>query len=146
VVFVPTVIGSQDIQLEVMPEVSQPDYAHSVQLFGFSVPAFVTRTARTSVRLRDRETLIIAGLILHTKTSAVQKTPYLGDVPYLGALFRTTSYNDQENDLVMTVTPEIVGPIPPNGVAAYSTDRGPLSPAEVQTQPIYPADASRPRF
>ena len=146
VVFVPTVIGTQDIQLEVMPEVSQPDYAHSVQLFGFSVPAFVTRTARTSVRLRDRETLIIAGLILHTKTSAVQKTPYLGDMPYLGALFRTTSYNDQENDLVMTVTPEIVGPIPPNGVAAYPTDRGPLSPAEIQTHPLYPADASRPRF
>jgi pilus assembly protein CpaC len=146
VVFVPTVIGSDDIQLEVMPEVSQPDYAHSVQLFGFSVPAFVTRTARTSVRLKNRETLIIAGLILHTKTSIVEKTPYLGDIPYLGALFKTTSYNDQENDLVMTVTPEIVAPIPVNGVAAYPTDRGPLSPAEIQTQPVYPADASRPRF
>jgi pilus assembly protein CpaC len=146
VVFVPTVIGSDDIQLEVMPEVSQPDYAHSVQLFGFSVPAFVTRTARTSVRLKNRQTLIIAGLILHTKTSIVEKTPYLGDIPYLGALFKTTSYNDQENDLVMTVTPEIVAPIPVNGVAAYPTDRGPLSPAEIQTQPVYPTDASRPRF
>jgi pilus assembly protein CpaC len=146
VVFVPTVIGSEDIQLEVMPEVSQPDYAHAVQLFGFSVPAFVTRTARTSVRLKNRQTLIIAGLILHTKTSVVQKTPYLGDLPYLGALFKSTSYNDQENDLVMTVTPEIVGAIPVNGVAAYPTDRGPLSSSEIQTQPVYPADASRPRF
>ncbi|HEX4209225.1 MAG TPA: pilus assembly protein N-terminal domain-containing protein, partial [Candidatus Binataceae bacterium] len=146
VIFVPTVIGSDQIALEVMPEVSQPDYAHSVQLFGFSVPAFVTRTAHTSVRLRNDQTLIIAGLILHTKTSQLQKTPYLGDIPYVGALFRTTSYQDQENDLVMTVTPEIVAPIPVNGVAAYPTDRGPLSPSDTATQPIYPQDVSRPRF
>jgi pilus assembly protein CpaC len=146
VIFVPTVIGRGDIQLEVTPEVSQPDYAHSVQLYGFSVPAFVTRTAHTSVRLKNDQTLIIAGLILHTKTSEVQKTPYLGDIPFLGALFRATSYNDQENDLVMSVTPEIVAPIPVNGVAAYPTDRGPLSPQEVSTQPVYPVDASRPRF
>jgi pilus assembly protein CpaC len=146
VVFVPTVIGCEDIQLEVMPEVSHPDYGHAVELFGFSVPAFVTRAAKTSVRLKNRQTLIIAGLILHTKTSVVQKTPYLGDIPYLGALFKSTSFNDQENDLVMTVTPEIVGAIPVNGVAAYPTDRGPLSPSEIQTQPVYPTDASRPRF
>jgi pilus assembly protein CpaC len=146
VIFIPTVIGSDDIQLEVRPEVSQPDYAHAVQLFGFSVPAFVTRTAQTSVRLRNDQTLIIAGLILHTKTSQLQKTPYLGDIPYVGALFRSTSYQDQENDLVMTVTPEIVAPIPVNGVAAYPTDRGPLSPAETATGPVYPQDVTRPRF
>lgn len=146
VIFVPTVIGSDAIQLEVKPEVSQPDYAHAVQLFGFSVPAFVTRTAQTSVRLRNDQTLIIAGLILHTKTSQLQKTPYLGDIPYLGALFRTTSYQDQENDLVMTVTPEIVAPVPANGVVAYPTDRGPMSRSDVVTQPIYPQDVSRPRF
>jgi pilus assembly protein CpaC len=146
VIFIPTVIGSDDIQLEVRPEVSQPDYAHAVQLFGFSVPAFVTRTAQTSVRLRNDQTLIIAGLILHTKTSQLQKTPYLGDIPYVGALFRTTSYQDQENDLVMTVTPEIVAPIPVNGVAAYPTDRGPLSPSETATGPVYPQDVTRPRF
>ncbi|HTT77910.1 MAG TPA: pilus assembly protein N-terminal domain-containing protein [Candidatus Binataceae bacterium] len=146
VIFVPTVIGSDQIALKVKPEVSQPDYAHAVQLFGFSVPAFVTRSAETSVRLRNNQTLIIAGLILHTKTSTLQKTPYLGDIPYLGALFRATSYQDQENDLVMTVTPEIVAPIPAYGVAAYPTDRGPLSPSETATQPLYPQDASRPRF
>ena len=142
----PTVIGSDDIQLRVKPEVSQPDYAHAVQLYGFSVPAFVTRTAETSVRLRNHQTLIIAGLILHTKTSQLQKTPYLGDIPYVGALFRTTSFQDQENDLVMTVTPEIIEPIPVNGIAAYPTDRGPLSPSDTATKPLYPQDVSRPRF
>jgi pilus assembly protein CpaC len=146
VIFIPTVIGSDTIQLDVKPEVSQPDYAHAVQLFGFSVPAFVTRTAQTSVRLRNDQTLIIAGLILHTKTSELEKTPYLGDLPYVGALFRTTSYQDQENDLVMTVTPEIVAPIPVSGIAAYPTDRGPMSASEVATQPIYPQDVTRPRF
>jgi len=146
VIFVPTVIGRDVIQLQVKPEVSQPDYAHAVQLYGFSVPAFVTRTAETSVRLRNEQTLIIAGLILHTKTSQLQKTPYLGDIPYLGALFRTTSFQDQENDLVMTVTPEIIEPIPVNGIAAYPTDRGPLSPRDTATKPLYPQDVSRPRF
>ena len=46
----------------------------------------------------------------------------------------------------MTVTPEIVAPIPANGVAAYPTDRGPLSPSETATGPVYPQDVTRPRF
>ena len=60
----PTVIGRDDIELLVKTEVSEPDYAHGVQLFGFTVPAFVTRKAETLVRLQDGQTLIIAGLIL----------------------------------------------------------------------------------
>ena len=91
VIFVPTVIGRDTIELEVKPEVSEPDYAHGVSMFGFTIPAFVTRRAQTVVRLHDNQTLIIAGLILHTKTSEVNKTPYLGDLPYVGALFKNTS-------------------------------------------------------
>lgn len=144
--FVPTVVGRDDLELLVKPEVSQPDYAHGVQLFGFTVPAFVTRRAETMVRLKDRQTLIIAGLILHQKTSQVQKVPYLGDVPYLSGLFRNTYWQDQESDLVMSVTPEIVQPLPSGGQVYLPTHRSDLTPEEIRTKPIEPPDASRPRF
>jgi len=146
VIFVPTVVGRDTIELEVKPEVSEPDYAHGVNMFGFTIPAFVTRRAQTVVRLRNNQTLIIAGLILHTKTSEVNKTPYLGDLPYVGALFKNTSYNDQESDLVMSVTPQMVQPLPANGTVALPTDRGPMGYQEIRTERLDQLDASRPRF
>ncbi|HTW89105.1 MAG TPA: pilus assembly protein N-terminal domain-containing protein [Candidatus Binataceae bacterium] len=146
VVFVPTVVGADDIELAVKPEVSEPDYVHGVQLFGFTVPAFVTRRAETFVRLRNLQTLIIAGLILDNKVESVDKVPYLGDMPYAGGLFRTTSYNDQKTDLVMSVTPQIVAPLPENGEVSLPVDRGPLTADEIRTERVYPSDAARPRF
>ena len=144
--FLPTVVGRDDIELLVKPEVSQPDYQHGVQLFGFTVPAFVARRAETLVRLKDQQTLIIAGLILHGKTATVRKVPYVGDVPYLGAFFRNTYWQDQETDLVMSVTPQIVGPLPGGAQVYDPTDRGPLSPDEIKTRPLQMYDAARPRF
>lgn len=146
VIFVPTVIGKEDIGLKVKPEVSQPDFAHGVSLFGFTVPAFITRRAETYVRLKNNQTLIIAGLLLRTKTSTLQKTPYLGDIPYLGYLFKTTSYQDQQSDLIMTVTPQIVSPIPMNSQPILPTQHGPLTQGDVTTKRVYPADVTRPRF
>ena len=84
IIFVPTVVGKDEIELSVKPEVSQPDFGAGVNLFGFTVPAFITRRAQTVVRLRDNQTLILAGLILKTPTSTVNKVPYLGDVPWVG--------------------------------------------------------------
>jgi pilus assembly protein CpaC len=139
-------VGTDDIELAVKPEVSEPDYAHGVQLFGFTVPAFVTRRAETFVRLRNLQTLIIAGLILDNKVESVDKVPYLGDMPYAGSLFRSTSYNDQKTDLVMSVTPQIVAPLPGNGEVSLPIDRGPLTTDEIRTERVYPSDASRPRF
>lgn len=146
VIFVPTVIGFDDILLKVKPEVSEPDFAHGVNLFGFTVPAFVTRKAETMVRLRNNQTLIVAGLLLNTKNETVAKVPYLGDIPYVRGLFRNTSYNNTQTDLVMTVTPQIVSPLPSNGRAELPTDRGPMSFEEIKTRRVYPEDAGRPRF
>jgi pilus assembly protein CpaC len=145
--FIPTVIGDRDIDLQVRPEVSQPDYTLGVQLFGFTVPAFVTRRARTHVRLRSNQTLIIAGLILDQDRSTIEKVPYLGDVPYLGTLFRHTYWRHDKTELVMSVTPQIVSPLPPGAEVAVPTERqGPFTPEQIRTKPLTRPDVARPRF
>jgi len=146
VTFVPTVVGVNDIELLVQPEVSEPDYAHGVQLFGFQVPAFVTRRAETQVRLRDDQTLIVAGLILHEKKEVIQKVPYLGDIPYVRGLFRTTDWEDTETDLVMSVTPEIVRALPSGGQVYLPTTRPPMTDEEIKTERTATPNAARPRF
>jgi len=144
--FVPTVVGRNDIELLVKPEVSEPDFAHGVQLFGFTVPAFVTRRAETLVQLKDNQTLIIAGLILHEKKTQIQKVPYMGDIPYLGGLFRNTSYSNTETDLVMSVTPQIVQPLP-DGASVYNPTSVPdLTSEQIETRRLAQPDATRPRF
>lgn len=144
--FVPTVVGSSDLELRVKTEVSQPDFAHGVELFGFQVPAFIARRAQTMVRLRDDQTLIIAGLILHDKRETIQKVPYLGDIPYAGDLFRNTTWQDTEGDLVMAVTPQLVRPLPSQARVFAAARRGPLSQYEVGTRRPAVPDAGRPRF
>jgi Flp pilus assembly secretin CpaC len=144
--FVPTVVGRNDIELLVKPEVSEPDYTHGVQLFGFTVPAFVTRRAETLVQLKDNQTLIIAGLILHEKKTQIQKVPYMGDIPYVGGLFRNTSYSNTETDLVMAVTPQIVQPLP-DGAAVYNPTTVPdLTRQQIETRRLAQPDVTRPRF
>src|ERR1700722_1715817 len=144
--FVPTVVGRNDIQLLVKPEVSEPDFAHGVQLFGFSVPAFVTRRAETMVQMKDNQTLIIAGLILHEKKTQIQKVPYVGDIPYVGGLFRTTNYSNTETDLVMSVTPQIVQPLP-DGASVYNPTSVPdLTREQIEPRRLAQPDITRPRF
>jgi pilus assembly protein CpaC len=144
--FVPTVVGRNDIQLLVKPEVSEPDFAHGVQLFGFSVPAFVTRRAETLVQMKDNQTLIIAGLILHEKKTQIQKVPYMGDIPYVGGFFRNTAYTNTETDLVMSVTPQIVQPLP-DGASVYNPTSVPdLTTQQIETRRLAQPDATRPRF
>jgi pilus assembly protein CpaC len=144
-VFVPTVIDDDEIELEVAPEFSQPDFTQGVQMFGFTVPAFVTRKAQTLVRMKENQTLILAGL-LDNVISQVRKTPYLGDVPYLGAFFKHTSYQRNKTELMMTVTVQIIRPIPSGIRVALPTNRGPMSPEEVRTLPLSQPDVSRSRL
>lgn len=146
VVFLPTVVGKHDIELVVKPEVSKPDFAQGVQLFGFTVPAFITRRAETAVRMQENQTLIIAGLILDDTESELRKVPYLGDIPYVGALFRHTSWNHIKTELVMSVTPQIVRPIPASGQLALPTERGPMTWGETRTKPLEQPDITRPRL
>jgi Flp pilus assembly secretin CpaC len=146
VIFVPTVVGKDEIELSVKPEVTQPDYGHGVNLFGFTIPAFVTRRAETDVRLHNDQTLIIAGLIIKTPTSTVNKVPYLGDVPWVGNLFKNTSYGNTQSELVMSVTPQIVEPLPNGSQVSEPTSVGPMSSEDIRTDRLSAPDASRPRF
>lgn len=146
VIFVPTVVGKDDIELNVKPEVSEPSVGLGVNLFGFSVPGFVTRRASTDVRMRNNQTLIIAGLLLDTKNSDVSKTPYLGDIPVVGRLFNNTHYNHQQTDLVMSVTPQIVSPLPYNGQVSLPSSAPQMTAESIRTRRVYPLDVTRPRF
>jgi len=144
--FVPTVVGRSDIELLVKPEFSEPDYTHGVVEFGFTIPAFITRRAETMVRMRDNQTLIIAGLLLHSKVTQIDKVPYIGDVPYIGGLFRTTSYNNTESELVISVTPQIVKPLP-DASQVYNPSNVPeMTREQIETKRLPQPDVTRPRF
>ena len=131
--FKPTVLADDTIDLEVAPEVSSPDFANGVNLFGFRVPAFITRRADTRVILRNGESLVIAGLYNETRQEDEQKVPYLGDVPLVGYLFRKTSYSKVKNELMIVVRPRLADAIPPE-VNVSVPDRGPLRREDVRTQ------------
>jgi pilus assembly protein CpaC len=142
--FKPIVLADDTIDLEVAPEVSEPDPANGVTLFGFSVPAFVTRRADTRVTLRNGESLVIAGLFRDNRVESTQKVPYLGDVPFLGYLFRKTSFTREKSELMIVVRPRLAEATPP-GVAVQVPDREPFQPGETNSQATN-APVTRPRL
>ena len=96
--------------------------------------------------MKDNQTLIIAGLILHEKKTQIQKVPYMGDIPYVGGLFRNTAYVNSETDLVMSVTPQIVQPLP-DGASVYNPTAVPdLTREQVETRRLAQPEVTRPRF
>jgi pilus assembly protein CpaC len=111
--FTPTVLGNDLIRLHVMPEVSEPDYTNAVTIGGFSVPGLVQRRAETVVELGPGQTFAIGGLLSERTRGVVSKVPGIGDLPVLGALFRSVDYQTEESELVILVTPELVSPLNP---------------------------------
>jgi pilus assembly protein CpaC len=111
--FTPTVLSRGLINLKIEPEVSQLDTSHPVQVAGISVPPLIVRRASTTVELRDGQSFVIGGLLQNVNTTDQQQVPWVGDVPVLGALFRSASYQKNETDLVIIVTPRLVRPARP---------------------------------
>jgi pilus assembly protein CpaC len=111
--FTPTVLSRGVINLKIEPEVSQLDTSHPVTVAGISVPPLIVRRASTTLELRDGQSFVLAGLLQNINTNDQQQIPWLGDVPVLGALFRSTSYQKNETDLAIIVTPRIVRPARP---------------------------------
>ena len=107
----PTVLSRDRIALKVAPEVSDLDFSAGIQIGGVAVPSLIVRRTETSIELGDGETFVISGLVSRNLVNNVNKVPWLGDIPVLGAFFRSTSSNRQDKELVMIVTPHLVRPL-----------------------------------
>ena len=109
--FKPTIIDEDHIRLELEPEVSTIDFANGVRFNGFVIPALRTRRDRTGVELRDGQSFALAGLLDNNETKSISKIPMLGDIPVLGNLFKSASFQKQETELMFIITAELVKPV-----------------------------------
>jgi pilus assembly protein CpaC len=109
--YTPTVLANGRISIRVRPEVSELSSQGSVQLNGFSVPALTIRRAETTVELGSGQSFMIAGLMSNNAQSTLKKVPGAGDLPIVGALFRSNSFRRGETELVIVVTPYLVNPV-----------------------------------
>lgn len=120
--FTPTVLSDGLVNLKIEPEVSQLDMSNPVQVAGISVPPLIVRRASTTVELRDGQSFVIGGLLQSQGETAAQQLPWLGDIPVLGALFASRSYQKKETDLAIIVTPRLVRPARPGDVLRTPLD------------------------
>jgi pilus assembly protein CpaC len=120
--FVPTVLSRGVINLRVEPSVSELDFQNAVRIAGTVIPALSRRDARTTVELRDGQSFAIAGLLQTRNRQDVSQLPWIGSVPVLGTLFRSSSYQQEETDLVIIVTPHLVAPVVPGQKLASPLD------------------------
>jgi pilus assembly protein CpaC len=149
--FVPVVLGGGRIRLEVRPELSQLDYANGVVMDGFTIPGIIQRRVDTSVELNTGETFVAAGLISRAVSATTNKVPYIGDVPIFGAAFRTVSYNEEEKELVVMVTPELVESMKPGQKPCFFPGSESTHPSNgelywngnVESPPCNPCETSR---
>ncbi len=108
--FTPTIIDAEHLNLRVRPEVSQLDFANSVSVDGNPVPALTVRRAETTVELASGQSFALAGLLQNASQQDISKVPWLGDIPILGALFRSNRFKHNESELIIIVTPYLVRP------------------------------------
>jgi len=108
--FKPTVIEEDLINLEIGATVSAIDPTVAVETNGITVNGFSVRKAITTVEMRDGQSFAIAGLLQDDFTDLKGQVPWLGDVPILGALFRSTEFERRQSELVVIVTPHLVTP------------------------------------
>ena len=112
-----------DVQLDLSVTVSDIDFSLGVKLEDAAVPGLTTRHSQTTVRLKDGQSFVIAGLLSDRVRSNVDKVPWLGDIPVLGALFKSSSYRREETELLVVVTAHLVKPL----------DERPVLPGENMT-------------
>jgi len=108
--FRPTVLGDGRIRLEMTPEVSEPSSVNSVTENGFNIPSLTTRKADTTLELNSGQSFAMAGLIQKETQAVSSRIPGLGDLPVLGALFRSVRYQEDDTELVLLVTASLVEP------------------------------------
>lgn len=111
VTVLPIVLGNGKIHLEVAPQISAPDPALSISTATTNAPALVSQGAQVAVQMEDGQTMAIGGLIKHTQSGTIVKVPVLGDMPFIGAAFRSVRSSDEEEELIILVTPRLVDPM-----------------------------------
>jgi len=109
--FKPTIIDEDHIRLELEPEVSTIDFSNGVRFSGFVIPALRTRRAKTGVELRDGQAFALAGLLDNNETKTLSRIPIVSDIPVIGALFKSKSFEKKETELMFFVTAHMVKPI-----------------------------------
>jgi len=109
--FTPALISEEKIRLHVSPEISEPDFTNAITVSGSIVPSFTTRRVQTTVELGTGQTFAIGGLLSDRVRAIARGVPGLGDVPVLGALFRSVDYQQERSELLVLVTPELVEPV-----------------------------------
>ncbi len=131
--YTPTVLSDGRISLRVRPEVSQLDYSNAVTLGGTRIPGLTTRRTETTVELGSGQAMMISGLLQNSRNNSIDKTPFLGDLPILGSLFRSNAYSRNETELVIIITPYLVKPANNPSEIALPTDgaRGPTDAQRV---------------
>jgi pilus assembly protein CpaC len=112
--FKPTIIDEEHIRLELEPEVSTIDFQNGVKFNGFVIPALKTRRAKTGVELRDGQSFALAGLLDNSETRSFSKIPIISEIPVLGNLFKSKSFQKQETELMFFVTAHMVKPVNPD--------------------------------
>lgn len=120
--FTPRVVDGNVINLELTAAVSGIDTTNSIEGNGFSINAFKRRETSTTVELRDGESFAIAGLLQDDFRDSSGQVPWLGDIPILGALFRSANYQRSQTELVIIITPHLVTPTRGEALA-LPTDR-----------------------
>lgn len=129
--FTPTVLGEGQINLKIEPEVSELDPSNFIRIKDVEIPSLVVRRASTTVELRDGQSFAIAGLLQGSHSSNQRQLPWVGEVPVIGALFRSASFQKKETDLVIIVTPRLVKPrIPGEKLATPLDNRKPANDKE----------------
>jgi pilus assembly protein CpaC len=149
--FTPTVLPDGSIHLEVSPEVSSLDYTNAATLQGYQIPALTTRRADTEVILKEGESFAIAGLIDNRVTQTLSKLPGFGDIPIIGRLFRSTSTQKTDTELLVVVTPHFVRPLGPGEKAKLPPMLEPFLPTLEQDKAVRDAakskkDGQQPEF
>lgn len=108
--FTATLLADNRISMRVRPEVSEISDEGAVEIDGFSIPSLITRRAETTVEMSSGQTFAIAGLFQSRTSNSVTGLPIMRDLPLIGALFRSESYQRNESELVIVITPYLVEP------------------------------------
>ena len=114
--FKPTIIDEDHIRLELMPEVSTIDFSNGVKFDGFVIPGLATRRAKTGVELRDGQSFALAGLLDNREIKSMSEVPVLAQIPILGNLFKSKSFQKNETELMFIITANLVKPGSPDDI------------------------------